>query len=207
MSMRAELLLQRLDKDFKLLEEIRQPSRSFVKAFIGILAVLHANVAAYVTDIVGAAASVNALANGSNYHLVMAALPGEGGFALGGAPATNNNGELWGIQVGSNNTAATANDIAMNTRIVHGSAGLYYGGSEVEVPVVAAPNVTMLLRRYFTNKSGGDITVRETGIYSPCLVGGVGNLSLFCICRDGGLAVVVHDTELLRVQYTIQTTV
>ncbi|MDO9175145.1 MAG: hypothetical protein Q7V62_10100, partial [Actinomycetota bacterium] len=116
-------------------------------------------------------------------------------------------GDFVGIQVGSNNAAPTANDVAMNTRIVHGIAAtqLLYAGCEVELVTVAGGVATMIVRRYFTNKSGGNVTVREIGIYTTAGAGGL--LWVFLICRDSHADVVVADTELLRVQYTITTTV
>jgi len=202
--MKVELLVQRLDMHYRLLQEIRQPSRSFVKQFIQILYQLHSNLAVSVTDYLG---NVRAIAS-TAFSLAVVSTPGNVPISFDNTGPYNQYwGDLVGIQVGSNNTAPTANDTAMNTRIAHGKAAgqLWYGGSEIEDPVVAAPNVSVLLRRYFTNLSGGAVTVREVGIHAAGHI--APGAYIFLICRDAIADVVVNNNEILRVQYTPQTTV
>jgi len=118
-------------------------------------------------------------------------------------------GDDIGIVVGSGNTPVTPQDDALVTKVVHGSAAgeLEYGGCEVLPPTFADPNGAMLIRRYFTNVSGGNVTIEEVGIYSPGYCH-ITILYFFCICRDVvAPAVVVADTELLMATYTVQITV
>jgi hypothetical protein len=133
-----------------------------------------------------------------------------GGSFVGQLPMnTLITGEYLGIVVGSGNTVVTPLDNSLVTKINHGAgAGLLeYGGCEVLAPVAADPNATMLIRRYFTNHSGGNITIEEAGIYSQGSTSTT-NAYTYCICRDVvSPAVVVADTEILRVTYTVQITV
>ena len=72
---------------------------------------------------------------------------------------------------------------------------------------ISAPDATMLIRRYFTNKSGGSVIVREVGLYAI----GATNVQdgyTFLICRDAlATDITVLNNELLRVEYTMQVTV
>lgn len=87
-----------------------------------------------------------------------------------------------------------------------------YGGCDVSGLTVSNPNAEFDIRRLFTNRSGGDITVRECGIYAAfpdtynssfCGSGGA-----VCICRDiVSPDVVVADSEVLAITYTPQITV
>ncbi len=117
-------------------------------------------------------------------------------------------GEIVGIVIGTDNTAAAPDDDALGTRIVHGDGAgeMWYGGTEVHPPVFVNPNGTMIIRRYFTNDSGGDITVEECGIYSPGLQSSHTHY-IYCIARDVTGGIVVADTEILEVTYTVQITV
>jgi hypothetical protein len=119
-------------------------------------------------------------------------------------------GQDVGIVVGSDNTAAAPNDDALGTQISHGVAAgeLQYGGMEVLVPTFANPNGEMIIRRFFTNDSGGGVTIEESGIYALGAAGIGATTWAFCIARDVvAPAVVVADTEILVVTYTVQITV
>jgi len=62
------------------------------------------------------------------------------------------------------------------------------------------PNGSFTVRRYFTNKSGGTITVNEVGIYAL--------KKILAIARDlVSPAVNVLNNETLKVEYTFQITV
>lgn len=121
-------------------------------------------------------------------------------------------GELQGIVVGTDNTAVTPQDDAMGAIINHGEAAgeFLYGGTEIYGLTIAGANGSFVIRRYFTNVSGGGITVEEVGIYSPaCTSGGTvpRYTNQFCIARDVTGGVAVADTEILEVTYTVQITV
>jgi len=210
--MKSELSVALFNREGKLLREVRQPSRSFTKQFIGFLYSFHACIDFSMPDISNTARIVDNLYN--QYTLQLAAKGG--GVAepfSGGTPSYGYAASLLsdsiGIQVGSNATAPTPTDYAMNTRIAHGQAAgqLVYAGCEVEPPVISAPNATMLIRRYFTNKSGGSVIVREVGLYTVGLTGATTGFA-FLICRDAlATDITVLNNELLRVEYTMQVTV
>ncbi|MBA7589945.1 hypothetical protein ES708_32044 [subsurface metagenome] len=89
-----------------------------------------------------------------------------------------------------------------------GDLPLEYGGCELIGIAFSDPNGEFTIRRYFTNNSGGLITVEEVGIHA---VGTKGSYPYgawpFLIARDltGGIAVA--DTEILRATYVPQITV
>ncbi|GAI34202.1 unnamed protein product, partial [marine sediment metagenome] len=115
--------------------------------------------------------------------------------------------EKVGIQVGTGTTAPTPTDYALETRIAHGaSAGqLQYSGTELLPLTYAAPDVSFTIRRYFTNGSGGSITVNEVGIYAL-----IATTTAWAVCAARDVVspgVAVADGEILRVTYVPQTTV
>jgi len=213
----------RLDKDFHLLESRKQASRSWTKHFFDLWYIQlgwNSNTLAGILDIAAAARALPVRAEGS--CALMTSSPGGGALAAtlvyrigpGGAGGVLSydspwQGQLIGITVGTNNTAVTPTDNSLFARVEHGiGAGqLEYGGSEVLAPTFANPNGSMILRRYLTNNSGGDIVIQEAGIYSPIYSTG-GIAYIFCICRDVvAPAVTVATTEILVVTYTMQITV
>ena len=84
-----------------------------------------------------------------------------------------------------------------------------YGACEVTGLRVTNPTAEFLIRRLFTNRSGGDVTVAECGIYAGCSWRpGYGSSFPLCICRDViDPPLVVGDGEVLAVSYTPQITV
>lgn len=224
----AKLILERFDKDHRLLERREQPSRSFIYNFIKLLYIAHVQIDATapytMNDITNTARTVDSTASiGSGYrgvkaNLMIGAPPGASGVycppGIAGSAAINPNnctleGEKIGIVVGTGVGAVAPTDIALGTRILHGTqAGrLEYGGCELIAIAFANPNGQFTIRRYFTNNSGGIITVQEAGIYS---VGTDGNSYYawpFCIARDLTGGVAVANTELLRASYVVGITV
>lgn len=224
----AKLILERFDKNHRLLERREQPSRSFLKNFISLLYIASAQLAAgagfVMTDIAGVARTIDGASGGPlrmcKGSLMIGAPPGNsqcivfGGFAISSGATTLASlleGQKVGIQVGTGVTAVAPTNTALATRIVHGSSAgqLEYGGCELLSIAFADPNGQFTIRRYFTNNSGGSITVQEVGIHSPGgeTVGGSEGVWAFLIARDltGGLAVA--NTQLLRVTYVVQITV
>ena len=215
--MKSELSVALFNREGKLLREVRQPSRSFTKQFIGFLYNFHAFVDFSMPDISNTARLIDDTY--SQYSLQLAAKGGGVAEPFSGSlPEVSGSGYAYaasllgdsiGIQVGSNATAPTPTDYGMNTRIAHGQAAgqLVYAGCEVEPPVISAPNATMLIRRYFTNKSGGNVIVREVGLYAIGTTGTAEGYA-FLICRDAlATDITVLNNELLRVEYTMQVTV
>jgi len=227
----ARLILERFSKGGKLLERRERPSRSFLFQFIELLYLAHAQIqggAPYsMTDISGAACDVDSQSFGgstrqSKANLKVGAPPGSSGMLLnngylGGGAAVNVNqltieGERIGIVVGTGVGAVIPADIALGTRIAHGDGAgeMEYGGCELIGMTIADPNGQFTIRRYFTNSSGGGITVQEAGIYAVgtiCAGAALAWAWPFCIARDLTGGVAVADTELLRATYVVQITV
>ncbi len=85
-----------------------------------------------------------------------------------------------------------------------------YGSCEVSGLSVANPNASFIIRRLFTNNSGGDATVRECGIYAGSSWSPSGYSGSFplCICRDViSPDIIVANGEVLAVTYSPQITV
>ncbi len=85
-----------------------------------------------------------------------------------------------------------------------------YGACEVSGLSVVNPNASFIIRRLFTNNSGGDVTVRECGIYAGSSWSPSGYSGSFplCICRDVvSPDIVVANGEVLAVTYRPQITV
>lgn len=140
--LRAKLIVERLDKEGRLLERREQSARSFVKQFIELLYIAHYQTtygAPYsMTDIRGAEVEVdsdilapNDITRGSKPTLVFGSPPGSSQNILpgGGGDATALNadilnnvlmGEHLGIQVGGGVTPVTPTDFQMETRFGHG---------------------------------------------------------------------------------------
>ena len=224
----TKLELHRLSSDFQLLQKHTQPSRSWLQHFFDLWYIMlgfDSNTLANIADIDGNLRTL--FDNGGTQqtcNLLMASQAGgcgsffpvpsaSAGFVTwpnaGSTRYILYTGDHWGIVVGSNNVAVTPQDNALGAKIVQGAAAgqLLHGGTEILPPTFADPNGLMVLRRYFTNSSGGNVTIEEVGMYSPGFFEN-DNSYLFSICRDVvAPAVVVADTELLVATYTVQITV
>jgi hypothetical protein len=218
--------IKRFDRDMNLLESRNQPMRSWTKHFFDLWYewLGRATNEITVNDISGAARLVKkayaAAAGIGNLCNLQVGAPAGGTQALIGTQvgvataemtygyATPFMGEHLGIVIGTDNTAVTPADDALGVKINHGKAAgqMEYGGCEVLEPTFADPNGSMIVRRFFTNRSGGGITVEEVGIYSPGW-NAVRTAYAFCIARDVTGGVVVADTEILLVTYTVGITV
>ncbi|MBA7677972.1 hypothetical protein ES703_86239 [subsurface metagenome] len=220
----AKLILERFSKDGRLLERREQPSRSFLFQFIELLYVAHAQIlsgAPYsMQDITNTARDIDSEHSVSSHNskatLKIGASGGDSGNLCHsginpGAAVQQNTleGQLIGIVVGTGVGAVIPADFALGTQIAHGRGGgeLEYGGCELLNIVFVNPNGEFTIRRYFTNNSGGGITVEEVGIYSVGVNYSTSGAWPFCIARDltGGIAVA--DTEILRATYVPQITV
>jgi len=220
----AKLILERLDKEGRLLERREQQSRSFTLGFLQLLYVAHAQIQAAapysMTDIDGVARDIDSQ-GGAGYRYVKANLmlgsaPGSSGVACwpgtGDIPNPSDitiEGEKIGIVIGTGVGAVTPTDIALGTRILHGTQAnrFEYGGCELIGIAFSDPDGEFTIRRYFTNASGGPITVEEVGIYSVGTYYTGKDAWPFCIARDLTGGVAVADTEILKVTYVPQITV
>jgi hypothetical protein len=217
--MKASLLLRRMDKRHNVIEERILPMRSWTRKFFEqwyTMAGHNSNTVAGTTDILSVARTLGATAH-YYCNLLIASPPGSIFSPILTSQRASMSlldddsvppGELVGIVVGSDNTAVTPADNKLGTQIAHGDAAgeLIYGGCLVFPPVFAGANGSMEIQRYFENRSGGNVTVEEAGIYSPGFIV-AGSAYIFCIAHDVTGGVVVADTEILEVTYTVQITV
>jgi hypothetical protein len=227
--MQAILKLEKLDQDFKVLEQVVKPSRSFTLGLIQLLYILHAQIQSgspyAALDIDGTSRNliIQQWAASGQAHLSLGCLKmGCGGgqtcencwsMAAGGSFGTGQNVNMYiesqklGVVIGTGSTAVAPTNNSLVTRIAHGrSAGqMEYGGCELVNLAISNPNASLDIRRYFTNNSGGSITVQECGLYAA---GTIDAASFpFCVARDLTGGVAVGNTEILRVTYTLQITV
>jgi hypothetical protein len=113
----------------------------------------------------------------------------------------------YGIQIGSDDTAETSTDYALNTRINDGNGGgeMEYGNHAYESAQVVGANVDFESRRVFTNASGGNVDVKE--IAKTCLsTDNAAANRYLCLAREVIGTVTVADTETLEVRITERTT-
>lgn len=120
------------------------------------------------------------------------------------------NDALFGIVVGTGNTAPDITDSALETKIAHGvGAGqLQYGMVTFAAPASDATTSQFTITRNFANGSGGNITVNEIGLYVKFPVYYTPNLLYFMTIRDvvaGGI--VVLNGQTLTVNYRPQTVI
>ena len=118
------------------------------------------------------------------------------------------NTSVYGIVVGTGDTASTNIDYALETQLTEGVGGgqITHGQSVVEAPAVVGANVDMEMYRAFTNNTGSSITVKEAGLYTRHR--DMAQPFYFCNIRDVlGTPVAVPDKCSLTVFYTLRTTV
>ncbi|MDD5539697.1 MAG: hypothetical protein PHG61_03295 [Candidatus Marinimicrobia bacterium] len=229
MKIKTTLGLKRFDKDYRLLEEKIQPSKSWTKGMLEILYLMHAGIAAAspynMKDINNVGQDIDSEGHSycgySSCNLRIASGGGKSGLhgiqdiAQGGSGdylmRINVNCSNIGIVIGTGVGAVTPTDYALGTQILNGSGvGLMeYGGTELQRLTFANPNGSLIIRRFFTNASGGGITVNEVGIYTIAnkSSNNWGYSYYFCIARDLTGGVVVADTEILLATYTVGITV
>lgn len=112
-----------------------------------------------------------------------------------------------GIRVGSGNTAVDISDYKLEVPIEEGTGVGQFSHSACEVgsPTVGAAESAFTVERSCLNYSGGDITVREIGIYANITSTETEGTDYACIVRDVlGMAVVVPDGGRIRVIYTVK---
>lgn len=75
-------------------------------------------------------------------------------------------GVLYGIVVGTGNTAVTHDDYNLDTIISHGTSGgqLLYGNNSIAVTGGSGADVLYTISRTITNSSGSPINIKETGL-------------------------------------------
>lgn len=210
-----KLAVKRFDKQGKLVEKRRQQGRSFTLNFIGLLYLFHYFIITFTMKTVEGVDRDTGLQY--SFRRSCGSLKVSSPAGLGGAQVgSEGNTTLWGegqkvgIQIGTGVTAPIPLDYAMATRIAHGKAAgqMEYGGTDFSDLTISDPNGSFIISRYFTNKSGNTITVREVGIYAHGVQGVEAEVESFCIARDVlDTPVPVADNEILKISYQPQITV
>lgn len=120
----TKLILERLDKEGRILERREQLSRSFLLQFIDFLYMQHTQANHDIRDITNVLRTLDYDAN-RNQQLTVASLPGHAGDGITSAlPYVYTvEGQDVGIQVGRGDTAVTPTDYKMEDRIEHGRCG------------------------------------------------------------------------------------
>ena len=150
MNIKTFLHLAHFDKDGNLIEEKEQECNSLVKGFIGILNAQSSQSAEVVVEIGGV--SRNGTATASNFSTVAA-----GGLVTRG------------IIVGTGTTAVAYTQYVLVTPVAHGTGAsqLSYGTQVFDAASTDTGSAYYFgMNRSFTNSSGGDINIKEVGIYS-----------------------------------------
>lgn len=229
--MKTTLILERFDKRYHLLEKKELISKSFLLQLLQLLYCAHAQLndagPQVMTDISNVARNIDtrvlvssATRTVKSNFRVGSGPGGSGMYCFHGRTDAFGNGPLHpelativgdkiGIQVGTGAVAVTPTDYALGSRIAHGDGAgeLEYSGCELLYLSFSDPNGEFTIRRYFTNNSGGGITVNEVGIYAVGASYADTSSWPFCIARDLTGGVAVADTEILRVSYVPQITV
>ena len=184
------------DVDGKTLKKKTFKSKSFVKAFILMLYCILSGKGDYtpafeITDVTTTARTITFTnTQGNSNQLYMSA----------GSTVTT-----FGVLIGSGVTAISMDDTAMETLIAHGtSAGeLQYGAVSFGAPATTATETSFRVTRVFTNGSGGNVSVEETGIAFQ----GGSNWEFLGIRDNLPSTVTVADAQQLTINYTIKTVI
>jgi len=193
----VQLLLRAIvrDPDGNVISDTgRKPSRSFVIQFLEFIYIMFKAIADYSTrtDITGAENYYYRDAWQCVNHLRLDA---------------EINNSLYGLVVGTGDTAETNTDYKLETQLTEGAGvgEITHGAMVIGTAGVAGANVDLVMNRAFTNNLGAAIVVKEAGMYvrqtySPGYS--------FCIVRDVFPGPVnVPDRCSLMIIYTMRTTV
>ena len=189
------------DADGNITYQEEKQSKSFVKAFLAILAAVMGDqiLSANHNDTGGTARAIRGNPNGGSAQPT----------AFGSDGLVNISTK--GIVLGTGTTAVAATDAALGTQIAHGTSS----GQLVHLAQVFAPNAinigsitTLTTVRSFLNQSGGSIVVGEIGIYADAYTtaGGL-TPNQFCIARDVPSPATVVNGGSVSVQYQLTTTI
>jgi hypothetical protein len=148
------------DPKGRIVKRGKQPVKSFVKVWIQWLYIQFASGSLTINDTSGTSRTMD-------YNTRLRIDAGSGVSA-------------YGIVVGNSDTPVTRDDYKLGSQIAHGNATgqLTYGAMSWDAPVTYGTGYLLRGVRVFTNNSGGDVTVKEIGVY--VLWGSY----YFCIIRD-----------------------
>jgi len=115
-----------------------------------------------------------------------------------------------GLVVGSGSSPNTVDTYKLESLIPHGTSTgqLQYGETSVSGPTQVSPEVLEVqYYRSFTNGSGGDVVIRECGIYAS-MFDYAGSVRYFCAARDlinppSGVTVPDGSTLIIRYRFRI----
>ena len=179
-------------------------SKSFVQAF---LSYLYCTVANTTTVLVKGITNTQRTIGSSNFgHLIISAGGGSGNTTIMGNPQQVASSHNIGIVVGTGDTAVASTDYALQTQITYGvTSGKLESNANTWTDVsVSAPNASFTINRIFRNSSGGNITIKEIGIYTESEYT---QTWLFCVVRDVlDVPVTMSNGDYLKVTYTFQIT-
>ena len=180
--------IEKYDKNGLVSSTRKRRARSFIKAFIYMLANRFTG-SGYATENTGGSPTSMFY---QNYYRMFT------------TPAQSNL-QSQGIVVGSSSSAVQSTQYCLQALMANGSAAsqLQYGPHISDQAVtVAAPSASFSISRIFRNKSGGDVTVREIGFY----VVSNNYTQWHCLVRDTVSPMVVSDSQYIKVTYTFQIT-
>jgi len=181
------LTLKVADKNGKTISEVTHEMKSFVLQFLQLLeAHMYPSVNVNIQDVTDTTKSVT---KGTvTFHSEWAVTDDDRG-----------------IMVGIGTTPPTNTDVAMETKIVHGTGAgqLSYGATSKTTTTEVGANIDFVFTRTFNNGSGNTINVTETGII--CIA--TNTTTYFLIAHDTFSAVAVANGQTLTVNYTLRTTV
>jgi hypothetical protein len=117
------------------------------------------------------------------------------------------NVDTYGIVCGLGTNAVANTDTSLQTQVKTGTATnqMTYSAMTLITTAVNGTNVDTLWSRTFVNTSGGDVAVKEIGVY----ISGndaTSNARLSCIIRDLSTNTVTNGNSLV-IQYIFRTTV
>lgn len=120
-------------------------------------------------------------------------------------------GEYGGIVVGTGTNAVAPTDVALQTRIAHGTGAgqLEYLSSDGKLATIDTGTDTgsFILTRLFRNSSGNTITINEVGVTNRCWASSGSNSYMVLMIRDiVSPGQDIADTEYLKVTYTLSVT-
>ena len=177
------------DPDGKVVHDSGQrPAKSFVIAFLGLICSFFQHAAVGSKDTSGDVRGPWGGAAGTTCRV----------------DATINQ-SLWGLVVGTGNTAEDNLDWKLETQLTEGAGAgnITHGAVTVSIPGVVGANVDFEVKRPFTNNTGSVITVKEAGIYSYSSAP-----YYHCNIRDVLPGPInVPDKCSLTIYYTLRTTV
>lgn len=187
MNLKLMINIKDIDKDGNVFDENEFEANSLVKGFIGILAYQSMLGSTNVLDTSG-----------------VSRIPGStfGVFAQNAAAGN----ALFGIVVGSDNTAVDIDDYALGTLIAHGTGAGQLEYSAMSIPTdftVSGSDAYFEVRRTVTNNSGGDVTINEIGLYVKT---NASTIYYFCIDRTLSTTTVTNTNGKV-ITYKFQVTI